>query len=174
MNRLTTDTPNNNLEAALNLFYVKESETLVRGGGPAPKYEDVTLLSFMRRLISAHRAEIEADDDESLCEVLSECLMDDPETIEGLLALFYTSAWAFSVLRDRLKVLEDAPSEHTHNYAPASHNQAASTITAGTFGGQVAAAAGSQPAGAMLLRNSRLSPTEANPTNNGEIVWVYE
>ena len=33
MKRLTTNCPDNNLDAALNLFYIKDSETWVRGGG---------------------------------------------------------------------------------------------------------------------------------------------
>ena len=36
--RLTTDNPQNNVETALNLFYIKDGETYVRGGGPAPDY----------------------------------------------------------------------------------------------------------------------------------------
>ena len=34
MKRLTTNCPDNNLDAALNLFYIKDSETWVRGGLP--------------------------------------------------------------------------------------------------------------------------------------------
>lgn len=33
MKRLTINCPDNNLDAALNLFYIKDSETWVRGGG---------------------------------------------------------------------------------------------------------------------------------------------
>lgn len=58
--------------------------------------------------------------------------------------------------------------------AAASHNQAASTITAGTFPGQVKAGSSGQTYSTYLLRNSRLSASEANPTVNGEICWVYE
>ena len=58
--------------------------------------------------------------------------------------------------------------------APASHNQAASTITAGTFAGQVVANASGQTPGTSLLRNSKLVSADTNPTVNGEICWTYE
>ena len=57
--------------------------------------------------------------------------------------------------------------------AASSHNQAASTITAGTFAGQVVAKAGSQAAGTSLLRNTKLVASETTPTNEGEIFWTY-
>ena len=64
--------------------------------------------------------------------------------------------------------LTDKPSSFT----PASHTQAASTITAGTFGGQVAANSSGQTPGSYLIRNSKVSSTEENPTVNGQICWV--
>ena len=60
------------------------------------------------------------------------------------------------------------------DYANASHNQAASTITAGTFGGQVVASSSGQTYSTSLLRNSKLVSTETTPTVNGEICWTYE
>ena len=57
---------------------------------------------------------------------------------------------------------------------PSSHNQAASTITAGTFGGQVVAGSSNQTPGTSLLRNSKLVSSESYPTVNGEINWMYE
>lgn len=59
-------------------------------------------------------------------------------------------------------------------YAAYSHSQAASTISAGTFAGQVVANSSGQTPGTSLLRNSKLVNTETNPTVNGEIVWNYE
>lgn len=56
--------------------------------------------------------------------------------------------------------------------AASAHNQAASTITAGTFAGQVAANSAGQTPGSFLLRNSKVSSAEEDPTVNGEIVWV--
>jgi hypothetical protein len=58
--------------------------------------------------------------------------------------------------------------------AASSHNQAASTITAGTFAGQVVANASGQAVGTSLLRNSKLVSADTNPTVNGEICWTYK
>lgn len=54
------------------------------------------------------------------------------------------------------------------------HNQAASTITAGTFAGEVAANAAGQTAGNSILRNSKLVSAETAPDVNGEIYWTYQ
>ena len=54
-----------------------------------------------------------------------------------------------------------------------SHEQAASTITAGTFAGQVVANGSGQTPGTALLRNSKLVSTDTAPTVNGEINWTY-
>ena len=56
---------------------------------------------------------------------------------------------------------------------PSAHNQAASTITAGTFAGAVVANASGQTPGTALIRNTKLVATETTPTVNGEICWVY-
>lgn len=58
--------------------------------------------------------------------------------------------------------------------ANASHTQAASTITAGTFTGAVVAQTSSQTPGTSLLRNSKLVTADTNPSYNGEICWTYE
>ena len=57
--------------------------------------------------------------------------------------------------------------------AEADHTQAASTITAGTFAGQVVANSSGQTPGTSLLRNSKLVSADTNPTVNGEINWTY-
>ena len=66
--------------------------------------------------------------------------------------------------------LTDVPSA----FIPASHNQAASTITAGTFAGTVAANSSGQAAASYVVRNSKLAAAEEAPTVNGQICWVYE
>lgn len=66
--------------------------------------------------------------------------------------------------------ITDFPSSMT----PTAHNQAASTITAGTFAGQVVANSGGQTPGTSLIRNSKLVSADTNPTANGEICWTYE
>ena len=60
------------------------------------------------------------------------------------------------------------------DYASSNHSQAASTITAGTFAGQVVANGSGQDYSTSLLRNSKLVSAETNPTVNGEICWTYE
>ena len=77
-----------------------------------------------------------------------------------------------------------APNEHKHkkseitdfpsSMTPTAHNQAANTITAGTFGGKVVANSSGQTPGTSLLRNIRLVSTDTNPTVNGEICLVYK
>ena len=59
-------------------------------------------------------------------------------------------------------------------FAPAAHNQAASTITAGTFAGQVKANASGQTPSVYCLRNQKVSLTAENPTVNGETCWLAE
>ena len=59
--------------------------------------------------------------------------------------------------------------------APASHTQSASTVTAGTFAGQVIANASGQNPSVSCLRNSKLSSDESVlPTVEGETVWYYK
>lgn len=58
--------------------------------------------------------------------------------------------------------------------AETNHTQAASTISAGTFGGQVVANSSGQTPDTSLLRNSKLVTTDTNPTVNGEIVWLLK
>lgn len=110
MKRLTTDNPQGNLQTALNLFYVKNGEAWVRGGGPEFDYDDVPLFSYIRSAIK-HLAiapvMFDELDNEKLAEVLTEWLFDGHETIEGLLATLYTTAWAFAEIRERLKAYEN-------------------------------------------------------------------
>lgn len=109
MKRLTTDAPKDNIENALNLFYIKDEWTWVRGGGPAPDYADISLCDFVRMLVKAHipdSPELPTDDD-NLSMMMAEWLMDAPDTAEGAIALLYTAGWAFAELRHRLAYYED-------------------------------------------------------------------
>lgn len=56
---------------------------------------------------------------------------------------------------------------------PTAHNQAASTVTAGTFAGKVVANSSGQTYSTSLLRNCKLVSTSTVPTVNGEITWMY-
>lgn len=108
MKRLTTDTPKDNLEAALNLFYIKDHETWVRGGGPGPEYADVTLFSFIRDVVKTHIPDVELpEDNDDLSNMMPEWLMDGIDSAEGVVALLYTAAWAYAELRDKLMRYED-------------------------------------------------------------------
>lgn len=82
------------------------------------------------------------------------------------------SEWTKVATEDDLSALTPA----AIGAAAASHNQAASTVTAGTFAGTVYAnrGTGGQTPGYYLVRNSKLATAEENPTVNGEICWTYE
>ena len=78
--------------------------------------------------------------------------------------------------------MEDYPNNETliailnaidETKADSSHNQSASTITAGTFAGAVVAQTSSQTPATSLLRNSKLVTSDTNPSYNGEICWTY-
>lgn len=113
MKRLTTDTPKNNLESALNLFYAKDGEAWVLRGGSEPNYVDVTLFDYIRSAIPNVLGPLVSNlSDDELSEVLSEnWLFDGNSTVEGLIATLYTAAWAFAELRERLKMYEDREQE---------------------------------------------------------------
>ena len=49
MYRLTTDNPTDNIEASLNLFYVRDGDAFIRGGGDAPDYADISVTDFIRK-----------------------------------------------------------------------------------------------------------------------------
>lgn len=58
-------------------------------------------------------------------------------------------------------------------FQPKSHTHPASLITGGTFSGKITVngALGYEPAGEMVLRNSKMSLTAEDPSVDGEIVW---
>lgn len=109
MKRLTTDTPKDNLENALNLFYIKDHETWVRGYGPAPEYADVSLFDLTRDIVKTHIPDAELpEDNDNLSNMMPEWLMDGIDSAEGIVALLYTAAWAYAELRHKLMRYEDA------------------------------------------------------------------
>lgn len=109
MKRLTMNDPQGNVETAHNLFYAKDTEVWVHGGGAAPDYADITLYDFIRQIVqSLGPMSIDTSvPDEELGEELCELLFDGTDTIEGLVATLYTAAWAFADLRNRLASYED-------------------------------------------------------------------
>ena len=108
MKRLTTNCPDNNLDAALNLFYIKDFETWVRGGGDGPDYPDIRLYDFIRKAAKILLPDLDfpMDDDGVDC-AMGELLLDGPDEPTGLLALLYTAAWSYAELRGRLMQYED-------------------------------------------------------------------
>ena len=119
MERLTTDHPQDNIETALNLFYVQEGDTWVRGGGEAPDFPDAPLYDYARQLVRDHGAKIDTEcEDFDFGIELAETLFDGVDTIEGLIATLYTTAWAFSELREKLKQYEDAEEEGKLQWLP--------------------------------------------------------
>lgn len=108
MKRLTTNCPDNNLDAALNLFYIKGFETWVRGGGDGPDYPDIRLYDFIRKAAKILLPDLDfPTDDDGVDYAMGELLLDGPDEPTGLLALLYTAAWSFAELRGRLMQYED-------------------------------------------------------------------
>lgn len=108
MKRLTTNRPDNNLDAALNLFYIKDFETWVRGGGDGPDYPDIRLYDFIRKAAKILLPDLDFPmDDDVVDYAMGELLLDGPDEPTGLLALLYTAAWSYAELRGRLMQYED-------------------------------------------------------------------
>ena len=108
MERLTTNCPDNNLDAAMNLFYIKDFETWVRGGGDGPDYPDIRLYDFIRKAAKILLPDLDFPmDDDGVDYAMGELLLDGPDEPTGLLALLYTAAWSYAELRGRLMQYED-------------------------------------------------------------------
>ena len=108
MKKLTTNCPDNNLDAALNLFYIKDFETWVRGGGDGPDYPDIRLYDFIRKAAKILLPDLGFPmDDDGVDYAMGELLLDGPDEPTGLLALLYTAAWSYAELRGRLMQYED-------------------------------------------------------------------
>ena len=76
MKRLTTDTPKDNFEMALNLFYVKDKEVWVREYGK--NGADISLLNLTREILSYQCPYVEPDiSDDDLIMMMPEWLFDD-------------------------------------------------------------------------------------------------
>lgn len=103
---MVNDDPQDNVSTALNLFYVKDRMTWVRGGGPGPKYEDISLNDYVRMIAKEHDLDMADGDNDAISMEMAELLFDGTSTMEGIVATLYTAAWAFSELRERLKGYE--------------------------------------------------------------------
>ncbi len=103
---VVSDDPQDNVSTALNLFYVKDGWTWVRGGGPAPDYADVSLCDYIRLIAKEHGLDMAEGDDDAISIEMAELLFDGTSTIDGIVATLYTAAWAFAELREKLKGYE--------------------------------------------------------------------
>lgn len=107
MKRLTTDTPKDNFEMALNLFYVKDKEVWVRGYGK--NGADISLLDLTRKILSYQCPYVESDiSDDGLIMMMPEWLFDDVRATEHVIGLLYQAAWVCAELREHLKQYEDS------------------------------------------------------------------
>lgn len=108
---IVTDNPQDNVEAALNLVIVKNNEVYVRGYGPAPDFDDARLYDITRDLLRKYSPETlentDLSDDDELSLAVAEMLFDGTDTMEGVIALLYTMAWAFAETRERLRKYEE-------------------------------------------------------------------
>lgn len=106
--RLTTNTPQGNLEQSLNLFYAKDGETWVRGYGEHGA--DITLLDLTRKLIRQYAQPDEVPEtmsDEDVMFAMVDWLYGGTDSMEGVLALLYLAGWVCAELREFLKRFED-------------------------------------------------------------------
>ena len=108
MYRLTTDNPTDNIEASLNLFYVRDGDAFIRGGGDAPDYADISVTDFIRKAARTICPDMLLPESaEEISFAMAEYLFDGYEEPSGLIALLYTAAWSYAELRERLKAYED-------------------------------------------------------------------
>lgn len=106
MKRLTSD-DTKSIFYDLNLFFAKDNEVWIRGGGPEPDYQDCTLVNWIGRVADKHNLEIYARDAVNLGDEMYDCLQYGIDTIEGVVALLHTAAVQATTMRSRLKEIED-------------------------------------------------------------------
>ena len=100
MKRLTTDKPENNVEAMMNLVYGKDGWLYIRHNG-----RDVRITDFCFSLCKKRGCDLlgEQKNEEEKDERLCECLF------EGCgIATIYAALCGFGAVRGRLKMYEDA------------------------------------------------------------------
>ena len=110
MKRLTTDDTESIL-LGLNLFFAKDNEVWIRGGGPEPDYPECTLTDWINRAAAVQEIELGADDAESLGDVMYDCLQYGVDATEGILALLHAAAVQAAEMRGRLAAIEDILSD---------------------------------------------------------------
>ena len=104
--RLTTNDENHIL-ASLNLFYCKDNEVWIRGGGPEPDYADCTLVDWIVSAAEKHHLDIFSRDAEGLGEEMYDSMQFGSDTIEGIVALLHAAAIQAAEMRGHLAAIED-------------------------------------------------------------------
>lgn len=106
MNRLATD-DSQSILYGLNLFFVKDEEVWIRGGGPEPDYQDCTLVDYIARVAETHHLDIVSRDAEHLGDEMYDCLQYGTDELEGVVALLHAAAIQAAEMRGRLADIED-------------------------------------------------------------------
>lgn len=106
MKRLTTD-DSKSILCGLNLFFAKDGEVWIRGGGPEPDYQDCTLVDYIVRAAETHHLNIVSRDVENLGDEMYDCLQYGTEELEGVVALLHAAAVQPAEMRGRLAPIED-------------------------------------------------------------------
>lgn len=106
MKRLTTD-DSQSILYGLNLFFVKDGEVWIRGGGPEPDYQDCTLVDYIGRVAETHHLDIVSRDAEHLGDEMYDCLQYGTDELEGVVALLHAAAIQAAEMRGRLADIED-------------------------------------------------------------------
>ena len=106
MKRLTTD-DSQSILYGLNLFFVKDGEVWIRGGGPEPDYQDCTLVDYIGRVAETHHLDIVSRDAEHLGDEMYDCLQYGTDELEGVVALLHAAAIQAAEMRGRLADIEN-------------------------------------------------------------------
>lgn len=106
MKRLTTD-DTESIFQGLNLFFAKDGEVWIRGGGPEPDYPDCTLVDYIGRVAETHHLDIFSRDAEHLGDEMYDCLQYGTEELEGVVALLHAAAVQAAEIRGRLADIEN-------------------------------------------------------------------
>lgn len=106
MDRMTTDNEKHGL-FFLNTFYGKDGQVWVRGAGPAPGYEDCTLVDFLSRAATPLGISLDEEDPEIVGEIMYDNLQFGPMECEGVLGFLWLAAGQATEMRGRLKMIED-------------------------------------------------------------------
>lgn len=117
MNRLTKDDVKEMgmVDLARNQVFIKDGEAWYRDFG-----REISVRDLAKEMFDFHNIKYSSNLDE-FDEDMMYLLEDDYQTIEGVIALFYRSLWAFADIRETLKAYEDTglePEEVEQLYSP--------------------------------------------------------